>query len=161
MSVVITDRSDAAALIPVTQANEIVQGVVEKSVVMQLGTRLQNMSSKAHRMPVHNQLPQAHFVDGDTGLKQTSKQAWENKFIHAEEIAVIMPIPEAVLDDSEYDMWGQIRPRVEEAFAKTFDAAVLVGESAPATWPDDIFTGANGAGHVLTRSEEGVEGRGV
>src|SRR5690625_7439807 len=82
MSVVITDRSDAAALIPVTQANEIVQGVVEKSVVMQLGTRLQNMSSKTHRIPVLNQLPQAHFVDGDTGLKQTSRRLWGKRSIH-------------------------------------------------------------------------------
>lgn len=144
------NRSDATSLIPETTSREIVQGVVERSIVMQLGTRLPDMTSAVHRIPILSQLPQAYFVDGDTGLKGTTKMAWADKSIQAEEIAVIVPIPEAVLADSSYDIWGQIRPRVEEAFAQKFDAAVLVGDDAPSAWPDDIVSGATAASHLVT-----------
>lgn len=33
--------------------------------------------------------------------------AWDKKVIIAEEIAVIVPISEAVLDDADYDIWGK------------------------------------------------------
>lgn len=84
-------------------------------------------------MPVLDMLPIAYFVNGDTGQKKTTKQAWDKKFITAEEIAVIVPIPEAVLDDSEYDIWGEVKPRVTEAFGKVIDSAVLFGENKPNT----------------------------
>lgn len=37
-------------------------------------------------MPVLDMLPIAYFVNGDTGQKKTTKQAWDKKFITAEEI---------------------------------------------------------------------------
>ena len=61
-------------------------------------------------MPVLDMLPMAYFVNGDNGAKKTTKQAWDKKFITAEEIAVIVPIPEAVLDDAEYDIWAEVKP---------------------------------------------------
>ena len=91
----------------------------------------------------------AYFVNGDTGTKQTTKVDWKNKFLEAEEIAVIVPIPEAVLDDAEYDIWGQIRPRIEAAFGEVFDAAVLYGTNKPSTWPDGIVTQAQQKGKVV------------
>ena len=60
---------------------------------------------------------------------------WDKKFITAEEIAVIIPIPEAVLDDSDYDILGRaVRPRVEEAFGKVIDGAVLFDVNKPDSW---------------------------
>ena len=92
----------------------------------------------------------AYFVNGDTGHKQTTKTAWDKKFITAEEIAVIIPIPEAVLDDSEYDIWGEVRPRVEEAFGKVIDGAVIFDVNKPSTWRDGLVTTATKAGSVVT-----------
>ena len=112
----IIDRSGAESLIPVQESNEIIQGVVTQSAVLQRGRRLANMTSIQYKMPVLDMLPIAYFVNGDTGQKKTTKQAWDKKFITAEEIAVIVPVPEAVLDDSEYDIWGEVRPRIIEAF---------------------------------------------
>ena len=142
-------RTDAEALIPVEVASEIIQGVPQYSAVMQLATRLPNMTAKQKRLPVLNSLPMAYFVNGDTGTKQTTKVDWKNKFLEAEEIAVIVPIPEAVLDDAEYDIWGQIRPRIEAAFGEVFDAAVLYGTNKPSTWPDGIVTQAQQKGKVV------------
>ena len=95
-------------------------------------------------------LPIAYFVNGDTGNKKTTNMKWDKKIITAEEIAVIVPIPEAVLDDSEYDIWAEVRPRVEEAFGKVIDAAVLFGVDAPDSWRDDIVTTATNATSVVT-----------
>ena len=110
------DRSGAESLIPEQYAREIIQGVVSESAVLRMGRRLLNMSSNKYRMPVLDMLPMAYFVNGDNGQKKTTKMSWDKKYITAEEIAVIVPIPEAVLEDADYDIWGEVRPRVQEAF---------------------------------------------
>lgn len=148
----IIDRTGAASLIPEENAREIIQGVVTQSAVLQRGRKLPNMSSKTYKMPVLDMLPIAYFVNGDTGAKKTTKQAWDKKFITAEEIAVIVPIPEAVLDDSDYDIWGEVKPRVIEAFGKVIDGAVLFDVDKPSTWRDGVVTTATKAGSVVTLS---------
>jgi len=142
-------RNDADALIPVETAKEILQSVPEASSVMSLARRLPDMTAKQRNQPILAALAQAYFVNGDTGLKKTSKMAWDKKSIIAEELAVIVPIPENVLDDAEYDIWGEVKPRLVEAFGIAFDQAVLYGTNAPATWPNGITVGAAAAGHVV------------
>lgn len=114
-------RSDAEALIPVQESRDIIQGVVEQSAVLQRGRRLQNMTAAQYKMRVLDLLPLAYFVNGEGGAakKRMTNMAWDKKFIYAEEIAVIVPIPEAVLDDADYDIWGEVRPRLVEADRKS------------------------------------------
>ena len=149
----IIDRTGADSLIPEERAREIIQGVVTQSAVLQRGRKLPNMSSKTYKMPVLDMLPIAYFVDGDTGTKKTTKQAWDKKVITAEEIAVIVPIPEAVLDDSDYDIWGEVRPRIVEAFGKVIDGAILFDVNKPTTWRDGIVTTATKANFVVTLAD--------
>ena len=132
------------------ESNEIIQGVIAQSAVLSRGRKLANMTSKQYKMPVLDMLPIAYFVNGDSGQKKTTKQAWDKKFIIAEEIAVIVPIPEAVLDDSQYDIWGEVKPRVTEAFGNKVDGAVLFGTDKPSTWRDDVVATATKAGSVVT-----------
>ena len=146
----IIDRTGAESLIPIQESNEIIQGTIAQSAVLSRGRKLANMTSKQYKMPVLDMLPIAYFVNGDNGQKKTTKQAWDKKFITAEEIAVIVPIPEAVLDDSEYDIWGEVKPRVTEAFGKVIDSAVLFGENKPNTWREDVVTTATKANAVVT-----------
>lgn len=148
-------RSDAAALIPEDVSAEILKNVPQKSAVMRLARKLPNMTTAQKRLPVLSVLPTAYFISGDTGLKQTTEANWSNKHIDAEEMAVIVPIPEAVLDDAGYDIWSETRPLLEEAIGKAFDAAVLYGTNIPATWITNM--GAAGlvavmtaAGHVIS-----------
>lgn len=105
-------RTDAEALIPVQESHDIIQGVVEQSAVLQRGRKLQNMTAAQYKMRVLDLLPLAYFVNGEGGeaKKKLTTMAWKNKFIYAEEIAVIVPIPEAVLDDADYDIWGKSVP---------------------------------------------------
>lgn len=146
----IIDRTGADSLIPVQEANEIIQGVVTQSAVLSRGRKLANMTSRQYKIPVLDMLPIAYFVNGDTGQKQTTKQAWDKKFIIAEEIAVIVPVPEAVLEDSEYDIWGEVKPRVIEAFGKVIDGAVLFDVDKPSTWRDGVVSTATKAGAIVT-----------
>lgn len=144
------DRTGADALIPVQESKEIVQGIIAQSAVLSKGRRLPNMTAKQYKLPVLDMLPVAYFVDGDNGAKQTTKAAWDKKFIVAEEIAVIVPIPEAVLDDAEYDIWAEVKPRLTEAFGKVIDGAVLFGTNKPTSWRSDIVSTATSAGATVS-----------
>ena len=154
VTVPLIDRTGAESLIPVERSQEIIQGAIEQSAVLTMGRRLQNMTAKQYKMPVLSMLPLVYFVNGDTGTKKATSMAWDNKVITAEEIAVIVPIPEAVLDDADYDIWGEVRPRVQEAFGKVIDGASFFGTNAPSSWRDDILTTATAASNVVTATSD-------
>lgn len=136
-------------LIPEDVQKAIVQGAIEKSAVLRFMPQ-RKLSRAVQRIPVLDTLPTAYFVTGETGLKQTTSMAWRNVFINVEEIACIVPIPENLLSDVDYDLWGQIRPKVEEAFGVVIDAAILFGTNKPTSWPSDITTAAIAAGNTAT-----------
>jgi HK97 family phage major capsid protein len=138
-------RVDVQALIPEEISTRFLTGQTEESMILRLASVVP-MGSAQQRMPVLSALPVAYFVGGDTGLKQTSEMAWANKFLNVEEIAVIIPIPEAVLEDVEFDLEAAIRPQLETAIGRTLDAAVFFGTNKPASWPDGIVTGALAVG---------------
>lgn len=149
----IIDRAAAEALIQEQIIGTIQQDTPKASVFMQLARKLPNMTSKQTRIPVLDMLPTAYWVNGDTGFKETSEQGWDNVYLTAAELAVIVPIPEAVLDDASFDIMGEIKPRVIEAIGKRVDEAVIFGINRPAEWETDIVTRARQAGNVISGDE--------
>ncbi len=147
----IITRNDAEALIPVETAKEVITAVRQSSSALSLMRKLPNMTAKQRTLPVLSALPVAGFVNGDNGLKAVSAAAWEKKIITAEEIAVIIPIPEAVLDDAEYDIWAELKPSIVEAFGKVIDGAIFFGVNKPSTWENGIVTSAIAKGKTVTR----------
>ena len=145
----IIDRTGAEALIPEENAREIIQGAVAQSAALSMGRRLANMTSKQTKLPVLDALPIAYFVDGDTEQKKTTKQQWDKKILYAEEVAVIVPIPEAVLDDADYDIWGEVRPRIQEAFGKVIDQAIFFSTGKPTNWRAGLVPSATAAGATV------------
>lgn len=145
----IVDRQAAEALIQEQLIGAIQQDAPKQSVFMQLARKLPNMTSKQTRVPVLDMLPMAYWVNGDNGFKQTSEQAWDNVFLTAEELAVIVPVPEAVIDDASFDIMGEIQPRVVEAIGQRVDSAIIFGVNRPAGWPADIITRARQAGNNI------------
>lgn len=143
----ITSRADAEAIIREQVISTIFQDAPKQSTFMSLARKLPNMTSNQTRMRVLDFLPTAYWVDGDTGMKQTTRQAWDNVFIEAAELAVIVPIPEAVLDDAEFDIFGEITPRVNEAIGQRVDSAIIFGVNRPRNWQNDIITLARQAGN--------------
>jgi HK97 family phage major capsid protein len=153
-------RTDAAAMVPEQVAQTMLGNLENTSAALELGTRVP-VSRNQVRFPVLSALPTAYFVNGDTGLKQTSEAAWDNKYLNIEEIATIVPIPEAVLDDAGFDVWEAVRPLMENAIGRTLDAAVFFGTNAPAAWPDDIVTAAVAAGNVVARGTNAAAAGGI
>src|SRR4029077_9818439 len=98
----------AGPLIPEDVQREIVQSIEEKSAALQLMPHVR-MKRAQQRIPVLTQLPIAYWLTGasldlrDRGLKQTTSLAWDNVYLNAEEMAVIIPVAKSLLDDLDYD----------------------------------------------------------
>ena len=143
-------RSNAEALIPLQISEEIIQALPTQSVALRLMRQMPRMTSKQTKIPVMTGLATAGFVSGDSGQKPTTNLTWENVYITAEELAVMVPIPEAVLDDASYDIWAEARPRIVEALGKAIDQAVFFGVNKPSSWPAGLVPGAVAANNVVT-----------
>ena len=171
-----TSETDALPLIPQEVANEVINGITEASATLSLFRRLPNMSSRTLRMPVLNSMGAASFIAGTVndnlttgadaeapasvaetgipGLKSTHQMEWTNVYIHAEPLAIILPIGEDVLEDSQYPIWDEIRPRIVEAFGIAIDNAVIWGQGRPASWPSGIVPTAISRGFTCVESAE-------
>lgn len=134
----IIDRTGAAATIPEEVSNVVLDQVAEASACMRLARRLPNMSRAQTRLPVLSSLPTAYFSSGDNSLNETTEVDWTNKYIDAEELNVIVPIPQTVLDDSDLDIWEYIKPLLSEALGLAVDQAVLYGTNIPSSWTTNL-----------------------
>ena len=151
----IINRSNAAGLIPVEYSREIIQELPQESAFLRLARQLPNMSRKEDKRPVLNSLPMAYFVnqssgttgDDDIGIKKTTQMEWGSLTLTAEEIACIIPIPENVLADADYDLWAEIVPQVRAAFGVVIDQAAFFGVNKPTSWPDAIAPAAVAKGN--------------
>lgn len=146
----IIGASQMGGMIPVEYAREIFNTTAEESAVMRLARRLPDMPTSTRVMPVQSALALAYFVNGETGLKQTTDAQWTGRTLTAEELAVIVPIPESALDDNQYPIWDMIYPEVRTAFGRAIDAAVLLGTNIPASWMTNILAGAVAATNTVT-----------
>ena len=140
------------AMVPEQTSKEILQEAPGSSVILERARRVP-LSKKKAKQPVLSGLPMAYWVDGEAGLKQTTKATWENLTITAEELAAIVPIPDALIDDSDVPLWAEIRPLLAEAIGQKVDDAAIFGADKPASWPTALVPGAIDAGNVL---EEGT-----
>ena len=147
-------RTDADALIETQVANEIFEGVIKGSKVLSMFKRLPNMTSDKTKLRVLDSLPIAYFVDetNKNGRKNITKMAWDGKYINAAEVAVIVPIKENVLNDADIDIWADVRPRIEEAFYKKIDNAILNGTNKPADWRDGLIPSIEAVGKTVTET---------
>ena len=150
----VISRTDVDSLIETQVANEIFEGVIKDSKALSMFRRLPNMTSDKTKLRVLDSLPVAYFVDESTnnGRKNTTKMAWDKKFINAAELAVIVPIKENVLNDSSIDIWSEVRPRIVEAFAKKIDNAMFFGVDKPTDWRAGLVPSVITAGAEVTET---------
>jgi len=122
-------------------------------VALQLMRRV-TMPTGATHLPVMAALPSGGWVSPrDTGIKLQSGAVWDDVVLTAEELAVIVTVPEAVLEDANFDIFAEIQPRVSEKFGQLIDLAVLFGSGAPSSFP------ASGvAGHAIAAGNHVVSG---
>lgn len=149
------DKTNVEALIDTQVANEIFEGVVRESKALSMFRRLPNMTSDKTKLRVLDSLPIAYFVDESTnnGRKNLTKMAWDKKYINAAELAVIVPIKENVLNDTEIDIWAEVKPRIVEAFGKKIDNAIFNGTDKPADWRAGLIPSIVSAGAEVTEGD--------
>ena len=153
----IINRTAAGGLIPVEYSREIIQELPQESAFLRLARRLPNMSRKEDKRPVLNSLPMAYFVnqssgntgDDDIGIKTTTQMEWGSLTLTAEEIACIIPVPENVIADADYNLWEEIIPQVRAAFGVVIDKAAFFGVNKPTSWPTAIAPAAVTAGNTI------------
>lgn len=147
--VITRDSSNDPLEIPEEVSSQIIQDLPRSSAVMAVSRRV-TMGARKYRQPVLDVLPDAYWVSGDTGLKQTTSMDWTNVILTAEPIAALVVIPDEYLDDSAVPIWSQVRPRLVSAIGRKIDQATLWGTEKPATWTSSpIATAATAAGNVV------------
>lgn len=150
----ITRHSGTDPLVPQPLVAEVIKELPKASAALNLCRRVP-MSTKTSRQPVLSVLPNAYWLQGDQGQKQTTKADWENLELVAEEIAVIVPVPIAYMADSAVPIWGEIRPLIVQAFGQAIDRAVMFGVNKPVTWTSQaIIPGLVAAGNTVAEGDD-------
>lgn len=145
-------RTEAASLFTEAFRTEVLTVTTRESTALQT-IRTVSMSNKKDKLPVLATLPTASFLASEGSVKPESNVSWADKFITAEEIAVIVPIDDSVLADSQIDVASQVTSLVGQEFARVIDAAVFFGTGAPVSWPTGGMFGAVAAGDKETYAD--------
>lgn len=155
---------------------DVLSGIFEtkgsySSIVMTLGTKL-SVGKKETIIPISGTEPVAEFVEKtgtqakptagtypavtakdavDIGYKPVSALTIDDKRLILEKIAVIIPLSDCTMEDMEdpASFEDYVRRKAEEAIARRFDKAVVLGENAPATYGAGIVPSAVTAGNVV------------
>jgi len=135
-------------LVPEPLSEDIIQELPTQSAVLNMA-RSVPMSTRTQRLAVLDVLPQAYFVSGDSGLKQSTNLEWKNVSLVVEELAALVPIPDAYMADTSVPLWDEVRPRLVEALGKAIDQACLFGVNKPATWSQALIPAAIAAGNTV------------
>jgi HK97 family phage major capsid protein len=153
-----TGTSQTARQIPETVAAGILSDVYEDSAVLRLG-RVFRMPAYSHRIPVLKAFADAFWLQGanqaakDSALKETTTVQWDNVYITPDELAVLVVVPDAWMDDSDIT-WAELRKEVSRAFAQKIDQAVLFGDGNPPAGfsgpVGGVVGGAVSAGNFVT-----------
>lgn len=151
-------KTDASALIPEQIMEEIFKEAQKESKVLQLFRRLPNMTSDKTQLRVVDSLPMAYWVNetANNGRKNTTKMAWKNVYLTAEELAVIVPIKDNVLNDADVDIWEQVKPELVKAIGKKIDQAILFGVDAPTSFGAGIIPTIVSKAKNVTETDNGL-----
>ncbi|GAB2567474.1 phage major capsid protein [Leucobacter ruminantium] len=147
-------RNDVATLIQEEYSNVFLDAASSNegsAAIQAFGTV--PLGTKTTNAPVLTALPAASWVSelpDATGIKPTSEATWGNKKFVVEEIAVIIPVHEDVLEDMTEDGLQAITQLGGQAIGKVLDQAVIFGTNKPATWTDPaLLPAAVAAGNVF------------
>ena len=153
-------RGDVTALMPENVVDRFLRGTADESAALAAFPTVR-VPTSVTKMPVLSALPLAYFVSGDTGLKQTTEMAWGSVNMTVEELAAIVPVPESVLEDLDFDLWGAVMPRLQESIGRAIDAAIFFGTNKPASWPAAIVPAAVTAGNTYNRGTNAAAAGGL
>lgn len=147
-------RAEVATLIEEAYADVLLNNAVEASTALAAFPTV-NMGTKTTHLPVLATLPEAGWVSesasASEGVKPQSQVTWADRTLVAEEIAVIIPVHENVIDDATVAVLTEIASLGGQAIGKKLDQAVFFGTDKPASWvSDDLLSAAVAANQDVT-----------
>jgi len=147
-------RAEVATLIQEAYADVLLDGAREASTALSAFPTV-SMGTKLTHLPVLATLPEAGWVSESAtesgGVKPTSQATWQDRTLVAEEIAVILPIHENVIDDATTAVLTELASLGGQAIGKKLDQAVFFGTDKPASWvSDDLLSAAVAASQDVT-----------
>lgn len=154
-------RSEVSTLIEEGYSRDFLSAAARQSAVLSaFPTR--DMGTKTINEPVLATKPAAGWVGesatADEGVKPTAQVTWANKQLVAEELAVIVPVHENVLDDATDDILAELVRVGSEAIANALDAAVIFGIGKPTSWTSNaLFASAQAGGNVYAVGVAGTD----
>lgn len=146
-------RAEVATLIEEAYSHTLLDAAAQSSTVLQAFQTIP-MGSKLTHLPVLATLPEANWVaesaTAAAGVKPTSKVTWQDRTLVAEEVAVIIPVHENVIDDATTSVLDDIATQGGAAIGKKLDQAVIFGIDKPASWVSKaLLPAAVDAGQAL------------
>lgn len=151
-------RGDVSALaLPDEVSETILRGVAETSLIQSLANS-RPMSAQNVTLTEAEVTGANVFWVGEGARKQTDAPAMVQKVwsMSAAELAVIIPLDEAVQDDSDVDLFELYKPAIETAIAGKLDSAAIFGVDAPNSW-GAVNTGVHIVPDALTASHTFTE----
>lgn len=147
-------RAEVATLIQEAYADVLLDGAREASTALSAFPTV-SMGTKLTHLPVLATLPEAGWVSesatASEGVKPQSQVTWQDRTLVAEEIAVILPVHEHLIDDATTLMLSELASLGGQAIGKKLDQAVFFGTDKPASWvSDDLLTAAVAANQDVT-----------
>jgi HK97 family phage major capsid protein len=139
-------RAEVATLIQEAYADVLLDGAREASTALSAFPTV-SMGTKLTHLPVLATLPEAGWVSESAtesgGVKPTSQATWQDRTLVAEEIAVILPVHENVIDDATTSILTELASLGGQAIGKKLDQAIFFGTDKPASWvSDDLLSAA-------------------
>lgn len=147
-------RAEVATLIQEAYADVLLDGAREASTALSAFPTV-SMGTKLTHLPVLATLPEAGWVSesatASEGVKPQSQVTWQDRTLVAEEIAVILPVHEHVIDDATTSLLSELASLGGQAIGKKLDQAVFFGTDKPASWvSDDLLSAAVAANQDVT-----------
>lgn len=141
--------SKPAPYVPENIIQAVMDDVETASVVLSLGRRL-NVPTSNNVIPLPITLPEAYWTDGQRPEpKQTAHMEWSREQLRVYELAALMLIPDAYIEDASVPIWDEVRPYITQAISRKLDAAVLFGNDKPADDLVSIYEHAARAGNLI------------
>jgi len=147
-------RAEVATLIQEAYSSDLLNAAVQASTALTAFTTV-NMGTKLTHLPVLATLPEADWVGESAtdpeGVKPQSEVTWADRTLVAEEVAVIIPVHENVIDDATEAILGDLAALGGQAVGKKLDQAVFLGVDKPSSWVSPaLLPAAVSAGQVFT-----------
>lgn len=145
-----------SGVLPVEYVRNMFAEAEKTSVVLKRAKR-QTINTSALSFPILSLDGQAKFLNGPIDQKPVAEVSGGLARMNVEELALIVPIADAIVADGGPELDREILAKIKEEFARVIDLAVLFGSGKPTSFPVGLVPGAIAAGNVVADGDDPIK----